>query len=133
MCINEDNEQVAIEAVMRKMWKFCRLYQLSEPTQSEEGEIVLKMDVWYILDEFGSSLQQSSTPNVNVASLVYVPEQLCYSIFWPTEDLHKEDTLTFDWMSAIKNEEKKALLLIPWEGGDFSERSSSSAVYDSYY
>ncbi|VDO06298.1 unnamed protein product [Rodentolepis nana] len=125
MCINEDNEQEAIEAVMRKMWKFCRLYQISEPTKSEEGEIVLKMDVWYILDEFGSSLQQSSTPNVNVASLVYVPEQLCYSLFWPTEDLHKGDTLTVDWVSAIKNEEKKALLLIPWEGGDFSDRSSA--------
>ncbi|VUZ44294.1 unnamed protein product [Hymenolepis diminuta] len=125
MCINDNDEQAAIEAIMRKMWKFCRLYQISEPGQSLEGEIVLKKDVWYILDEFGSSLQQSTTPNVNVASLLYVPEQLCYSIFWPIEDLHKEDTLTVDWMSAIKDEEKKALLLIPWEGGDFSDRSSA--------
>ncbi|KAM7532442.1 hypothetical protein Aperf_G00000133028 [Anoplocephala perfoliata] len=125
MCINETDEKAAIEAVMRKMWKFCRLYQLSEPSADEEDEIVLKKDVWYILDEFGSSLQQSTTPNVNVASLVYVPRQLCYSLFWLIKDLHKEDMLTVDWMSAIKDEEKKALLLLPWEDGDFSDRSSA--------
>lgn len=44
--------------------RFCRLYQLSQPSEGDDGEeIVLKKDVWYILDEFGSSLQQSSTPN----------------------------------------------------------------------
>lgn len=33
--------------------------------------------------------------------------------------------LTVDWMSAVKDEEKKTLLLIPWEDGDFSDKSSA--------
>ena len=87
---------------------------------------------------------------VRVVSLVYVPEQLCYSLFWPTEDLNKDgadshtlkekggktrdfnsffpilaDTLYVDWFAWVKDEEKKDLLLIPWEEEDFSTRSSA--------
>ncbi|CDI96715.1 tubulin tyrosine ligase protein 12 [Echinococcus multilocularis] len=124
MCIEIEDESEVVEAVMRKLWKFCRLYQLSQPLDDEE-ESMIKRNVWYILDEFGSSLKQSTTPNVRVASLLYVPEQLCYSLFWPIEDLHKEDTLCVDWMSVVTDEEKKSLLLIPWEGGDFSDRFSA--------
>ncbi|EUB64719.1 Tubulin--tyrosine ligase-like protein [Echinococcus granulosus] len=125
MCIEIEDESEVVEAVMRKLWKFCRLYQLSQPLDKDEEESMIKRNVWYILDEFGSSLKQSTTPNVCVASLLYVPEQLCYSLFWPIEDLHKEDTLYVDWLSVVTDEEKKSLLLIPWEGGDFSDRFSA--------
>ncbi|KAL5968952.1 Tubulin--tyrosine ligase-like protein 12 [Taenia solium] len=125
MCIEEEDGNEAIEAIMRKMWKFCRLYQLSQPCEEDGEETMIKRNVWYILDEFGSSLKQSINPNVRVASLLYVPEQLCYSLFWLIEDLHKEDTLYVDWLSVVTDEEKKSLLLIPWEGGDFSDKSSA--------
>uniref|UniRef100_A0A5K3EHW7 Tubulin--tyrosine ligase-like protein 12 n=1 Tax=Mesocestoides corti TaxID=53468 RepID=A0A5K3EHW7_MESCO len=129
MCLNEKeingNESAAVDEFMRKMWKFCHLYQISKPSEVDGDHIVIKKDVWYILDEFGSSIKQSSEPNVRVASFMYVPERLCYSVFWPIVDLHKEDTLYVDWLSAVTDSDKKSLLLLPWEDQDFSDRSSA--------
>ncbi len=56
---------------------------------------------------------------------MYVPEQLCYSVFWPITDLSQEDTVTADWLEAVTDEDKKSLLMLTWEDEDFSDRTSA--------
>lgn len=52
--------------------RFCRLYQLSQPCDENEEEIMIKRNIWYILDEFGSSLKQSINPNGNLSVILKV-------------------------------------------------------------
>ena len=51
--------------------------------------------VWYLMDELGSSIQHSDTPNVSVVPFLYLPngkiddDAVAYSILFPIKDIHE--------------------------------------------
>ena len=53
-------------------------------TQSTLGEHV---PVWFVLDEFGSSIQHSFQPSFAMVPFYYVPKQEAYSMIWPLKDV----------------------------------------------
>ena len=46
-----------------------------------------RVPVWYVLDEFGSSIQHSSQPSFAMVPFYYVPRQEAYSVIWPMKDI----------------------------------------------
>ena len=43
--------------------------------------------MWFVMDEFGSRIQQSTNPSVAMVPFFYIPTQLAYSVFWPIKEL----------------------------------------------
>ncbi len=80
----EDSKEDFIESIMSEMWKFNQTYKLStEQLTDEERE-----PIWYIMDEFGSSVRHSNSPNVSCVPFFYLPTKTMFSVIFPTRDLH---------------------------------------------
>ena len=43
--------------------------------------------VWFVLDEFGSSIQHSCQPSFAMVPFYYVPKREAYSVIWPLRDI----------------------------------------------
>lgn len=43
--------------------------------------------LWFIMDEFGSSIRHSDDPTVAVAFIFYVPLGCSFSMMWPLKDV----------------------------------------------
>ncbi len=77
------DEEEKIDLIMKNMWKFNQTYKLStERLTDDERE-----PIWYIMDEFGSSIRHSDEPTVSCAPFYYLPSQTMYSIIWPLKNL----------------------------------------------
>ena len=46
-----------------------------------------RVPVWFVLDEFGSSIQHSCWPSFAMVPFYYVPKQDAYSVIWPLRDV----------------------------------------------
>ena len=46
-----------------------------------------RVPVWFVLDEFGSSIQHSCQPSFAMVPFYYVPKQEAYSVIWPLRDI----------------------------------------------
>lgn len=42
---------------------------------------------WYVMDEFGSRIRHSDTPNFRVVPFFYAGAGLAYSIMWPIKEV----------------------------------------------
>jgi len=43
--------------------------------------------LWYIMDEFGSRIQHSDSPNVCLVPFCYTPTQTAFTVMWPVTDI----------------------------------------------
>lgn len=70
-----------------------------------------RMAIWYVMDELGSGILHSNTPNGQAVSFIPVTEQMTYSLLFPFED----DQLYRDFVAGVPGDymERDALLL-PW-------------------
>ena len=85
----EEDTETQIELVLDKMWKFNQTYKLfTEKLTDEERE-----PIWYVMDEFGSSIRHNDTPKVQVVPFYYVGEKAMFSIMFPLTDLNNGGNL----------------------------------------
>lgn len=60
---------------------------------------------------------------------IYLRQNLAHLVFKHTHNMFVgfliADTVTVDWLAIVTDEDKKSLLLLPWEDNDFSDRSST--------
>uniref|UniRef100_A0A0X3PAH1 Tubulin--tyrosine ligase-like protein 12 n=2 Tax=Schistocephalus solidus TaxID=70667 RepID=A0A0X3PAH1_SCHSO len=139
LSVTEDDlsldEQIGL--LLRRIWKYVKLYQLSTVFNPESHPIV-REDFWYVLDEVGSSIQHSDKPNVRIAPILYTQDGLCYSVFWPITDLKQGDSVTVDQVAHVTDPDRRPYLLLPWVEQDFSDQSSahnfifSNAFFESH-
>lgn len=85
-CSDLDTED-AIECVMESMWRYNQMYAIGSSSDSNEIPIEDRMPVWYIMDEVGSAINHSDSPNFRVVPFMHLPEGITYSLMFPTEDL----------------------------------------------
>lgn len=75
--------------------------------------------VWYIMDEYGSALTHSSTPNMKCSPFAYAVNGVIYSLMWPVTDINKGALCTRNFcpsLSAIETPlhlEARQLACIP--------------------
>ncbi|CAH8465424.1 unnamed protein product [Dicrocoelium dendriticum] len=67
------------------------------------------------MDEFGSRINHSDTPNSRIVPFFYVPRGLCYSLLWPLQQIPNGDEVTVDYIEHIQDEKLRPLHLLPWQ------------------
>ena len=101
--------------VHKYMWSINRTYRLVTSEKYDEDAI------WYINDEFGSSINHSDIPNCAMFPFIYSKsgkfekdELITYSILWPLKNLKKGDEIFIDFLANISENEERSQRLTCW-------------------
>ncbi|XP_064397711.1 tubulin--tyrosine ligase-like protein 12 isoform X2 [Halichondria panicea] len=98
-----------IDAVTRRMWRYCHAYHVNNSP----------LPIWYIMDEFGSRIQQSWSPSVAMAMFFYIPSQLAFTAVWPLRDMAYEEVTCNYVPECVKEGGLEAWChSLPWTGDD---------------
>lgn len=103
-----------VDNVYRAMWKFNQTYSCSSLSNVED-----QLPVWYIMDEFGSSIQHSDTPNFRTVPFLHIDEGVVYSLLFPLQKVNKGDDVTRDFVEGVANDEERKAKLSPWFSSSF--------------
>ncbi|KAF9583170.1 Tubulin--tyrosine ligase-like protein 12 [Lunasporangiospora selenospora] len=117
-----------INKIMVEMWKYSQTYEYAVVDAHGQTK---KESAWYIMDEVGSALRHSDTPNSVCAPFIYIGRgTVSYSVLFPIEDIPKGGMMTRDFVPAdIKDPlTRKAYLQIYEDDRDAAELI---AVYES--
>lgn len=77
-------------------------------------------NIWYIMDEVGSSIKHSDNPNMAVHPFIYSPNNafdahtITYSICWPIQDSKENEILYRDYLSGITEEQFRSARFSVW-------------------
>lgn len=80
--LNFQNDSVTQEDLLNKVmetkWKYANTYWVGNAEDAED-----RVPVWYILDEFGSRIQHSASPNVRLVPFLCMLDGAAYSLLFP--------------------------------------------------
>ncbi|XP_062533602.1 tubulin--tyrosine ligase-like protein 12 [Armigeres subalbatus] len=103
---------VLVSSILNDIWKWCNMYSLNGEGLTVEN----RMPIWYVMDELGSGILHSNTPNCRVVPFIHVTEQMTYSLLFPLEDLDEGDQLYRDFVEGVPSDSKERdALLLPWQ------------------
>ncbi|KAH9525039.1 Tubulin--tyrosine ligase-like protein 12 [Bulinus truncatus] len=103
-----------IAAVLENMWQYNQTYRFGNFQLGSDDS----MPKWYIMDEFGSRIRHSDTPNFRVVPFYHMNSGLVYSVMWPINEIELGDEVTRDYIEGEKNPSVRLARLIPWEPVD---------------
>jgi len=96
------------------IWKISNTYRLMTSEKYDEDSI------WYIMDEIGTYINHSDTPNVECFPFIFSKsntfkdDAITYSILWNTKDLVKHETLFRDYLKNIDETKQRSSRLTVW-------------------
>ncbi|CAH9098466.1 unnamed protein product, partial [Cuscuta europaea] len=95
------------------MWLYLMTYRLADEEKIDETSVM------YVMDELGSSLRHSDEPNFRVSPFLYMPRgelesAMSYSIFWPIDDIQKNNECTRDFLLGIGEDKQRLARLTAW-------------------
>lgn len=123
----------AIEFVMNSMWRFNQMYAIGS-TNEAAIPIEDRMPIWYIMDEFGSAINHSDTPNCRIVPFMHLPEAITYSLLFPIKDVVEGDQITRDFVEGNEQEsEIRKALLLPWRHNNFTDIDFQQSEPDASY
>lgn len=123
----------AIEFVMEAMWRYNQMYALGT-TNDTEIPIEDRMPIWYIMDEVGSAVNHSDSPNFRIVPFMHLPEGITYSLLFPIKDAEEGAQVTRDFAEGNNNDaEIRKALLLPWRYTDFKNVDFKQSEPDSEY
>lgn len=123
----------AIEFVMNAMWRYNQMYALGS-TNSTEISIEDRMPIWYIMDEFGSAINHSDSPNVRVVPFIHLPEGTTYSLLFPIEDIPEGEQVKRDFVEGNEPDSQfRKALLLPWQYTQFTDVDFKQSEPDATY
>ncbi|CAG5120050.1 unnamed protein product [Candidula unifasciata] len=111
MAIEADglSKEKQIHKILDYMWCFV---------QTSFGRIALDTETtkpkWFIMDEFGSRIHHSDTPNFRVIPFYYKAIERAFSIMWPLMEVRNGDEVTRDFVFGELDTAKRRARLIPW-------------------
>ena len=70
--------------------------------------------IWYVMDEFGSSIRHNAVPSVEIKPFCYLPSKIMFSIMWPKKELKTGDEITRDYVYGLKDDFLRKFRSIPW-------------------
>ncbi|CAD8093778.1 unnamed protein product [Paramecium sonneborni] len=111
--IPAQEEQNEIQFIKQNLFKLTGNYRLLTSDQMDESA------VWYLMDELGSSIQHSDTPNVSVVPFLYLPngkiddDAVAYSILFPIKDIHQQ-TVFRDYLPGVDEAKFRSYRLNVW-------------------
>lgn len=112
----------AIDFIMDAMWRYNQMYALGAANNDTEIPIEDRMPIWYIMDELGSAINHSDTPNFRIVPFIHLPEGSTYSILFPIKDAPEGEQVTRDFAEGkISDPQIRKALLLPWQPTDFTD------------
>ncbi|XP_071134636.1 tubulin--tyrosine ligase-like protein 12 [Mytilus edulis] len=112
----QDNEEI-IEEILTEMWKYNQTYSFGHLERGSDEA----MPLWYIMDEFGSRIQHSSTPSFRTAPFYYAPLQISFTLLWPVQDLEEGGEVTRNFVENVSNQDVCQCRLLPWQPCDLKQ------------
>lgn len=100
-----------VDIVISKIWGYVNTYRLSTEDTYDESSI------WYILDEFGSSILHSDIPNCKLMPFLYSQgnaQPITYSLLWPVRHLRKGEIIYRDFLPLVTETDFRSYRLFPW-------------------
>ncbi|XP_035449902.2 tubulin--tyrosine ligase-like protein 12 [Spodoptera frugiperda] len=112
MQVSAETTEEQIEDVSNAVWKYAHTYAIG----GDEFSIEERVPVWYVLDELGSGITHSDTPNFRAVPFIYVPEQLTYTLLFPVKDVEEGDMVTRNFVEGqFLDPMQREAMLIPWK------------------
>ncbi|XP_044263913.1 tubulin--tyrosine ligase-like protein 12 [Tribolium madens] len=124
---NLPKEEVA-ERVFTDIWKLCNTYSIGNAENIEE-----RLPVWYVMDEIGSAVMHSDTPNCRVVPFVHVDAQITYSLLFPIADVSEEEFIFADFAEGVQDLVQKRAALLPWVPHEFDMSFEPEMPGPDYY
>ncbi|GLV42208.1 Tubulin tyrosine ligase-like 12 [Carabus blaptoides fortunei] len=128
MGVENGTNEVRADQVCSLMWKYSQTYSLRNATSVEDG-----LPIWYIMDELGSAINHSNTPNFRAVPLFYSAEQLTYTVMFPIKDVEFGEQVTRDFVESISDETTRKAQLMPWIKSDFTDVDFTQIEPDELY
>lgn len=119
---SELGQEELIQTIFDKMWSFNQSYRLKivgndaigqsyETNANNDDE---HSPLWFIMDEFGSSIRHSNNPTFAVAFIFYVPLGCSFSMMWPLKDVDYGEEVTRNFMPDVEDPLLRDCCLLPW-------------------
>lgn len=103
-----------IDQIFEKIWRVNNFYTVRNVEGSEQSHI------WYILDELGSSVQHSDTPNCRIVPFVYLNDDV-YSLLFLQDNIEEGDLVYRDFAEGITDVTPRKAALLPWIPSSFED------------
>ena len=100
--------------VHKYMWAINRTYRLVSEEKYDEDAI------YYLNDEFGSSINHSDVPNCCLFPIIFAKnnkfeeDMITYSLLWPKKNIKKGDEIFIDYLANISENEERSSRLTCW-------------------
>ncbi|KAK3752261.1 hypothetical protein QZH41_018659 [Actinostola sp. cb2023] len=91
----EHQKSETIHSVLEAMWCYNQTYQAVLVKGGPQEHL------WYIMDEVGSALSHSTTPNMKCAPFAYAVNGVIYCLIWPITDVDKGDVCTRNFCPSL--------------------------------
>uniref|UniRef100_A0A182LSF8 Tubulin--tyrosine ligase-like protein 12 SET-like domain-containing protein n=1 Tax=Anopheles culicifacies TaxID=139723 RepID=A0A182LSF8_9DIPT len=113
-----------IPRILKDMWRWCNTYSVNADGLSVEN----RMPIWYVMDEVGSAILHSDSPNCRVVPFMHIAEGVTYSLLFPTEDIDEGENLYRDFVESVPTGSKERdALLLPWRYESFVKEDFSQS------
>ncbi|XP_011301933.1 tubulin--tyrosine ligase-like protein 12 [Fopius arisanus] len=110
-----ESKEDRVEFILREMWRYNQFLTVNSENIEE------RLPLWYIMDEVGSAINHSDSPNFRVIPFLHLTEGITYSLLFPVNDVDVNEEVTRDFIENQTNDSKlRKALLIPWIDADFS-------------
>ncbi|KAF5275181.1 hypothetical protein FQR65_LT04213 [Abscondita terminalis] len=109
MDLENDNEEELCDDIFDELWRYCDCYWTQNADDAED-----RIPIWYILDEVGSAIHHSDSPNCRIVPFLYIPERSTYSIIFPIKDIKCGEMITRNFVEKPTGIEERTALLLPW-------------------
>jgi tubulin--tyrosine ligase-like protein 12 len=121
------SEEERLNAIMEAKWKFSQPYSIASAANPED-----RQPIWYVMDEFGSRIQHTDTPNFRAVPFLYMGDGLGYSLLFPTCDVKEGDEATRDYVECpeASDPQIRECLLAAWLPCDLSDQDFSQKEPD---
>ena len=100
--------------VHKYMWAINRTYRLVSEEKYDEDAI------YYLNDEFGSSINHSDVPNCCLFPFIFAKnnkfeeDMITYSLLWPKKNISKGEEIFIDYLANISENEERSSRLTCW-------------------
>lgn len=105
---SSQSKEHLVNAVFEESWRYANTYFVANAENVED-----RVPVWYIMDEVGSAMQHSDTPNFRMVPFIFLSQNITYSLIFPIKDCEFTDVITRNFVEKDHSDERNALL-IPW-------------------
>lgn len=115
MQVDAESTDEKITRVSELVWKYAQTYAIG----GSEFSVEERVPVWYVLDELGSGITHSDTPNFRAVPFIHIPDQMTYTLLFPIENVEEGSAVTRNFVEGEYSDTlQKEAMLIPWKHYD---------------